>query len=301
MRTYTFDQVKEAIEQLYPDFIIHTLEISGEGNDCIAYEINGNFIFKFPKHSRASINLLNEVTVLKTIHNELSLPIPEVVFTGIPSERCKMSFAGFTKINGVPLTPLLLKNLPEQYQEQAAKDLARFLNDLHSINIAGFKSNLELNFREKIHEDHKKIKWLLSKELTGHHLKKVDDFYRDILDNEIYFRYHPCLIHNDFSSDHILFDTEKNTICGIIDFGDAAISDPDNDFISLMEDDEEYGMEFVSKILNYYRHKDIPTVLEKYRMKEKYWSFEKIIYGKEYGYMDWYEEGLNEIRSIKIK
>ena len=36
-------------------------------------------------------------------------------------------------------------------------------------------------------------------------------------------------------------------------------------------------------------------------MKEKYWSFEKIIYGKEYGYMDWYEEGLNEIRSIKIK
>ena len=68
-----------------------------------------------------------------------------------------------------------------------------------------------------------------------------------------------------------------------------------------MEDDEEYGMEFVSKILNHYKHKDIPTVLEKYRMKEKYWSFEKIIYGKEYGYMDWYEEGLNEIRSIKIK
>lgn len=158
MTTYTFDQVEEAIEQLYPDFTINTIEISGEGNDCIAYEINGNFIFKFPKHSRASINLLNEVTVLKTIHNELSLPIPEVVFTGMPSEMCQMSFAGFTKIKGVPLTPLLLKNLPKQSQDQAAKDLARFLSELHSINISGFKSNLVLDFREKINEDNKKSK-----------------------------------------------------------------------------------------------------------------------------------------------
>ena len=48
MRTYTFDQVEKAIEQLYPDFTINTIEISGEGNDCIAYEINRDFIFKFP-------------------------------------------------------------------------------------------------------------------------------------------------------------------------------------------------------------------------------------------------------------
>ena len=301
MRTYTFDQVEKAIEQLYPDFTINTIDISGEGNDCIAYEINRDFIFKFPKHSRGSTNLFNEVNILKRIHNKLPLPIPELVFTGMPSETYQMSFAGFTKIKGVPLTPLLLNNLPKQSQNQAAKDLARFLSELHSINISGFKSNLVLDFREKINEDNKKIKKLLSRELKGPQMKKVDDFYRDILENEIYFKYYPCLIHNDFSSDHILFDTEKNTICGIIDFGDAAISDPDNDFISLMEDDEEYGMEFVSKILNHYKHKDIPTVLEKYRMKEKYWSFEKIIYGKEYGYMDWYEEGLNEIRSIKIK
>lgn len=47
MRTYTFDQVEKAIEQLYPDFTINTIEISGEGNDCIAYEINRDFILNF--------------------------------------------------------------------------------------------------------------------------------------------------------------------------------------------------------------------------------------------------------------
>ena len=155
MRTYTFDQVEKAIEQLYPDFTINTIEISGEGNDCIAYEINRDLIFKFPKHSRGSTNLFNEVNILKRIHNKLPLPIPEVVFTGMPSETYQMSFAGFTKIKGVPLTPLLLNNLPKQSQNQAAKDLARFLSELHSINISGFKSNLVLDFREKINEDNK--------------------------------------------------------------------------------------------------------------------------------------------------
>jgi aminoglycoside 2''-phosphotransferase len=119
------------------------------------------------------------------------------------------------------------------------------------------------------------------------------------LNDEDYFRHESYLIHNDFSSDHILYDISKNRICGIIDFGDVAISDPDNDFMNLFEEDEEYGAEFSLKVLKYYQHRDIDLVLKKFHFKEKYWTFEKILYGREYGYDDWYEEGINEIKDLK--
>ncbi len=80
--------------------------------------------------------------------------------------------------------------------------------------------------------------------------EKIDKVYKDLLNTYSFFDYHKCLIHNDFSANHILFDKNTERISGIIDFGDVAISDPDNDFMCLLEDsDEEYGKrEIITRI-----------------------------------------------------
>ena len=61
-----------------------------------------------------------------------------------------------------------------------------------------------------------------------------------------------CLLHGDFSLNQCLFD-ENNLVCGVLDFGDTRIGKAKSDFVYLLdgEDDEEFGVEFGQKILDY--------------------------------------------------
>lgn len=63
-----------------------------------------------------------------------------------------------------------------------------------------------------------------------------------------------CLLHGDFSLNHVLFN-EENTVCGILDFGDSRIGKAKSDFVYLLdpEDDEEFGVEFGEMVRSHYK------------------------------------------------
>lgn len=63
-----------------------------------------------------------------------------------------------------------------------------------------------------------------------------------------------CLIHGDFSLNHLLFN-EKNIVCGVLDFGDSRVGKPKSDFVYLLdgEDDEEFGLSFGEMVLKEYK------------------------------------------------
>ena len=63
-----------------------------------------------------------------------------------------------------------------------------------------------------------------------------------------------CLLHGDFSLNHVLFN-EENTVCGILDFGDSRIGKAKSDFVYLLdpEDDEEFGVEFGEMVRSNYK------------------------------------------------
>ena len=295
---YDIDQVKVIINQQFSNFSIYQIQRIGAGYDCEAFMVNDAFVFKFPKHQGASDNLLKEMNVLIELEDKLPISTPKVLFKGHPNDFFPMVFAGYNKISGEVLTPDLLRRLPSEIQDDIAADLARFLRVLHNVRLEKHQSQLVIETREKYLEEHMAINSILLNEGLTLYQDIIDGFYQEIISDTDFFNYKPCLVHNDLSSDHILFDTNQNKICGVIDFGDVAISDPDHDFLYLLEDEEEYGIEFTLNVLKHYQHNNIDLVLKKFRLKEKYWTFEKILYGKEYGIDEWVEEGIDEIKKM---
>lgn len=300
INVYDNERIKVIINQQFPNIQIDAIKSIGTGNDCEAFLVNDSFVYKFPKHQDASDNLLKEMEVLIQIEDKLPIPTPKVIFKGKPNDAFSMVFAGYNKLNGEALTPDLLRSLSSATQDQIAVDLARFLSVLHKMPLEKNQEHLIIDPREKLENDHSEISRILFYEGLTHYQQTVDAYYQEIRNDTDSFKYKPCLIHNDLSSDHILFDVYQNRVCGIIDFGDVAISDPDNDFLNLLEEEEEYGMEFTLKILKHYQHSDIDSVLKKFRLKEKYWKFEKILYGRAYGFDEWYNEGINDIKKIRL-
>jgi aminoglycoside 2''-phosphotransferase len=82
MTIHSIKQVKKIISQHFPDLEIKEIILLGEGDNNCAYEINNQYIFRFPKHLQAEKDLKKEVVFLKTLKPHISLLIPEFKFVG---------------------------------------------------------------------------------------------------------------------------------------------------------------------------------------------------------------------------
>ena len=105
------------------------------------------------------------------------------------------------------------------------------------------------------------------------------------------------LCHNDLSCNHIII--QNNKAVGIIDFGDAAITDRDKDYVYLLENSSgEIGREFGIKVLKYYNHPNIDIPILKADLNDEYYPIEQILGGQAMKLDDMYSKGLNKIINI---
>ncbi|MCI9335938.1 MAG: hypothetical protein HFH93_00100 [Lachnospiraceae bacterium] len=90
--------VRFLIESSFKDIKVDSVQLIGSGNDCDAYEINDNIIFKFPKHERAGLNIKKEIEILRFLENKLSCPIPKVLYVGVPNGYADWIHEGLEKL-----------------------------------------------------------------------------------------------------------------------------------------------------------------------------------------------------------
>lgn len=285
--------IKYILEHSLDSFKVNTIKLVGNGNDSNAYEVNGNIIFKFPKHKKASDNLDKEIEILQFLENKISCNIPKVLFIGKIKDG--YTFGGFSKINGVPLTKELYASLSSAEQDKLARDLALFLKELHAIAYNKYEVEMLDNYKN----DYAKLKELIYDKIDDDTKVKIDKIYEDLFNDSDLIVNNKGLIHNDFSCGNIMVDLNKRQVSGIIDFGDTCVSDIDNDFYCLLEEsDEEIGRDFGLKVLQYYGYDNIDRMLKKSDFHEFYWIFEEIIYGYLYNYQSWIDEGMESLKEL---
>ena len=232
--------IKELLQDKF-NIKINNMEVLGSGDDSIAYLVNNEYVFKIKYNDNSERSYKNEKAIYDFLNKylDINIKIPNIEYSFINDE---ISILGYKKIDGAFLTPDIYNKLTNEEQDNLKQDIANFLKQMHSLDYS------EIDFCKIDKSDIKKLS-----------------------ETNIYSN-NQCLCHNDFSCNHLLLDENKK-LCGIIDFGDAGITDVYSDFIYLLEDsEEEIGQKFGEEILKLYGNIDIEKAIEYRDIMEEYYS-----------------------------
>lgn len=258
---------------------INELRYLSSGDDSDTFLCNEQYVVKVPKRDAIRNAQKREFELYRFLENcNLSYQTPAVVYQ---SDQ----FNVMTYIKGEHITYEQYHKLSEKEKDALACDEATFLKELHSIKIDcadGLFSEVLESKKDKYLKDKQLLVGILEKEqlLTADVLEHIELIYSNILNNTVMFDYTPCLIHNDFSAGNMIF--RNNRLLGVIDFGDFAVSDPDTDFLCLLDcSEDDFGKDFGRRVLRYYQHKEPEVAERKAELNDVYWAIDQIIYGYE--------------------
>ena len=282
--------MKEIIESEF-SVMVHDIFVLGQGLDSSAYLVNHEYIFKQSKHHEARLNLKKEIQVLNYLKGKVTLQIPDIEYYSEEYGVC-----GYREIRGEKLTPTIYKNMSDDEKDKLVQDIALFLREMHSLPLPDI-DELEMNFMNDYKSDYKILREIIYDKIPDSSKKYIDDLYKRILNDERISKYVKAICHNDLSCNHIML--HNNKVIGIIDFGDAAITDRDKDFIYLLEDSsEEIGREFGLRVLEYYNHPNKDIAILKANLNDEYYPIEQILGGQAKELENMYTAGLNKIINI---
>jgi aminoglycoside phosphotransferase (APT) family kinase protein len=220
------DLAKHLIESQFPQLKPVTLEFIGEGWDNVAYRVNRDYLFRFPRRQMGADLVDVEWNLLHALEPRIPLPIPKPLFYGKPGAQFKWPFLGYYFLEGKSACGA---GLTMQERINFAKPLAHFLKILHAIDEAeGLKLGAGPDILEKLNV-HKRLPLALQnvekiKELglfkNCDQLRSMLERLKDVTDTGP-----KVLVHSDLYARHFLIN-EKRKICGVIDWGDVRIANP---------------------------------------------------------------------------
>lgn len=273
-----------------------TIKLIGGGYDSEAYLVDNNYVFKFAKHSYAVQDYVREKRILDflRIYLKTNVKIPVIEYFK-KTDDC--AIMGYKVIEGTILSPEVYKKMNLMQKENLVKSLSNFLNELHNLNTEEISEYIR-DSKSYYEDDFNFMKKNVYSLLNSKEINLVESVFNLVFKNNKIFNGKKCLIHNDLSANHIILN-DNYELEGIIDFGDACITDECFDFQYLLEEsDEEIGRDFGLKVLEHYGYKDVQMALDFAEFKDKYYPIEIIIWGIKYNNKELLNEGLDILKEL---
>jgi aminoglycoside phosphotransferase (APT) family kinase protein len=224
--------VLSALISEMPDLEVQSVTRLGEGMVNVAFEVNGRLIVRFSKESnpakRAAL-VNHEARLLETVAGISTLPVPEPEFT-VPHQGCLAYFK-------LPGTPLL--DIPHEqrsaYAPSIGSALGELLAALHSVPVGRMADLVDADAQplDGWRADAAGLVESLGDGIPEARRPAIASFLAAPPPPE------PSSLvfsHNDLGIEHVLVDPADGSVSGIIDWGDAAITDPAYDFGLLYRD-----------------------------------------------------------------
>ena len=122
----------------------------------------------------------------------------------------------------------------------------------------------------------------------------VDNLFSNAFDQPDFFDFEAALIHGDLAPYHILFNSQTNTVNGVIDFGVGGIGNAALDIGTIMR---SYGESFVLKMEKSYPN--LKDLLPRARFSVHAIELEWVLNGLEYGENFWFTAHIGGAKDIK--
>lgn len=224
--TLTSSQALFIIQNQFPKLKAETISLFSAGWDNFTYLINNCYVFRFPRRPDAIPLLEHELYILPKIVSLLPYAIPVPEWIGQPTDKYPWLFVGYRLLKGNTMCQITLS---DDQRTSFAKPLAQFLSSLHTLEIKKeYKENIPYGTERKLDivarvpkfkEQLEEIKALgLFKDI--HPLNTLIDSASAVRQPRT-----TSLVHGDLYIRHLLVE-ERNTLTGIIDWGDVHIGDP---------------------------------------------------------------------------
>ena len=250
MRSFQ-NELPRIIADQFPDLAPVHVTYLGEGYDSTAFDVNGSWVFRFPKRADVEAQQLLELRVLPVLGGRVPLRVPLPLCPGQPTAAFPMHFMGYRKLPGVPGIHIV----PEQFPfAAAAHELGRFLSALHAFPVAearrlgvadqGNDALIE-ECRAEALEDFR----LVREVAPDQPLDAWQAWLSAGTPGGVARPSSPVLVHNDLAAEHVLCDPEAGKLTGVIDWSDMALGDPAADIAGLFH---WGGDPFVKGVLAHY-------------------------------------------------
>ncbi len=227
----TEDECRLVLGAAFPDMAIKSLGYLAEGWDSTVFEVNGTYVFRFPKRAGVDATLRKEIRLLPVLVPVLPVSIPSFEYIAPPSVNYAWHIVGYQKLSGTPADE---RAWSQGAISAIAPALAAFLRALHDVPVASsVESGAPLYAPRSWLDQHAEL-YARVRDAAKPHVsldafaRFVEDWNR-LLADESRLDFAPVLIHGDLAMEHVLVDDEDR-LSGVIDFGDAMVADPALDF-----------------------------------------------------------------------
>lgn len=257
--------VSAALGADFPDLDVQSISFLGEGWNSSAFLVNDDLVFRFPKRKDVEQKLDKEQKLLPRLQEQLPVSVPRFEFATRSSTRFPFTYAGYTKMDGSFGWNISSERL---HVQSLARSVAEILSALHQFPHS---EALALGCKEEHAALDESYCAELMEEFAGiGDCPVCDDFeprltsYIDsVVPGALGEPLQLTVAHTDLLPDHLLLEASLNKVCGIIDWGEAKITDPAEDFAGLYY---WLGRDFVTEILGYYDRPLDSSILERARL-----------------------------------
>lgn len=207
----------EVLRERFPALEIRDVRAIEDGWDSLVLEVNGEYVFRFPRRPEVEAWVEREILLLPELAEALPVEVPRFDFVARNGLLC----VGYRKLVGAAAGADL--------SERAGDDLGRFLAALHhfpverarSLGVPYFDPGAwRAHFEGFCGDLRQRVLPLLAqdeRERAESRFAEIDGFDFD-----------PVLVHGDLGPEHVL--VRDGRVAGVIDWSDARVGDPALDF-----------------------------------------------------------------------
>lgn len=284
-------QVAAILSAQFPELRPTVVRVIGEGCDNQAFEVNQEWIFRFPKRAEVERQLGIETRVLAILAESSLVPVPVFLFAGRPTREYPARFAGYRKLPGIPAIQLDESALPLTTWAPA---VGRFLSWLHRFPLTDVVVP-DIPRRDVVE---------LTDEMRGDALASFPQLDQVIARPPRAWRRYlaeaspgpvrsaPVLVHHDFAAEHVLGDPGRQLVTGVIDWSAVAVSDRSVDLGGLFH---WSGQPAVDAALACYQDPVDQATIERARFLAVCRAVEDVAFGLETGRREYCDAGVRAL------